>query len=330
MPSLPLKAQVGVRDHWTKADGPLQTSLSDLEALLGHTVAIEPEWPLLVAALDAFYADKTNLVAVVAGCVQAWAKSMTELLEDPVNEDWTEKVLEKVPVRMRVFVEVAAASTTAATAWSEPRDGFVVSLPKKQVYQPAELFPVFRGDLLACFDVKKKPQLPERKAGGAADDWEGVEVDMATGKAQVMEAAPPKRAKVEFLPDVASLPRPEQLLLQPPYHLTLVHGHQNIELHCSHSPSLQLLADYLKRWCRVNHADTRNPPAVKVTLHESAFGLGEMFDRLTLSTEETRYTDRFTMTSPMIVALIEGVLGYQLISNNGAWNFRRDTVFKTL
>jgi hypothetical protein len=222
---------------------------------------IEPEWPLLVTELDAFYADKTNLVAVVAGCVQAWAKSMMELLEDSAHEAWTDKVLEKVPVRMQVFVEVAS-SAKASTAWSEKRGGFVVSLPKKQVYQPAELFPIFRGDLLACFNERKKPQLPEKKAAGGADDWEGVEVDAATGQAAVVETPltvrPSPRAKVEFLPDVAALPRPDQLLLQPPYHLTLLDGRQEIEVQSSHSPSLQLLADYLKRWCRVNHADTRN------------------------------------------------------------------------
>jgi hypothetical protein len=224
---------------------------------------VEPEWALLVTELDTFYADKTNLVVVVAGCVQAWARSMTELLDDPAHEAWAEKVLEKVPVRMRVFVDVAT-SDQAATAWSEQRGGFVISLPKKQVYQPAELFPTFRGDLLACFDVAKEAVLPERKAAAGADDWEGVEVDRATGKVQVeavetrKSLETPARAKVEFLPNVASLPRPDQLFLKPPYHLTLLHGHQQIELHCSHSPTLKLLAEYFKRWCRVNHADSRN------------------------------------------------------------------------
>lgn len=260
----PLKAQIGIRDHWSKPDGALQTALRSLQDLLGHDVVIEPEWPLLVTELDSFYADKSNLVAVVAGCVQAWAKSLTELLDDAAHEAWTEKVLEKVPVRMQVFVEVAA-SDKAATAWSEQRGGFVVSLPKKQVYQPAELFPVFRGDLLACFEEAKQTSLPERKAAeaAAADDWAGVEVDTATGKAEVIEAPKssqvlPARAKIEFLPSVESLPRPDQLLLQPPYHLTMSVGHREIELQCSHSPSLQLLADYLKRWCRINHADTRS------------------------------------------------------------------------
>jgi hypothetical protein len=67
-----------------------------------------------------------------------------------------------------------------------------------------------------------------------------------------------------------------------------------------------------------------------VTLYQSAFGLGEMFDRLVLSTEETKYTTQFQVTSPMVVALIEGVLGYELISTRGAWSFRRDAEFKPL
>lgn len=54
-----------------------------------------------------------------------------------------------------------------------------------------------------------------------------------------------------------------------------------------------------------------------------------MFDRLILSTKETRYTNQFQVTTPMVIALVEGVLGYELVSTQGGWNFRRDTEFKT-
>jgi hypothetical protein len=73
---------------------------------------------------------------------------------------------------------------------------------------------------------------------------------------------------------------------------------------------------------------------VNIKLHQCAFGLGEMFDRLTLRTGDPsgygRSTSPFTITSPMLVSLIEGVLGYDLISVDGVWKFRRDTEFKTL
>ncbi|KAK3335844.1 hypothetical protein B0T19DRAFT_20875 [Cercophora scortea] len=329
MPSLPLKVQVSIRDHWNREDGPLQTTLKSVQELLGRDVSIDPEWQLLTAELDKFYPDKGNLVVIVAGCVQVWAKSMMELLDDESLEKWTEQVLEKTlaPGRLRVFLEVGT-SDKAATSWSEQRGGFVVSLPKRQVFQPTELYAVFRSGLLACFDAeKKKAQIPVRQA----DDWADVEMDTTTGKAQVVEQPKPSAsgAKVDFFPNVASLPRPDQLFLKPPYHLTMTLG-RDIEIQCSHSPTLQFLSDYLRRWCRVNHHDTTNPPAIQVILHQSAFGLGEMYDRLVLSTEETRYTNQFKVTSPALVALIEGVLGYELVSSDGAWNFRRDIEYKSL
>ncbi|KAK0730997.1 hypothetical protein B0H67DRAFT_56775 [Lasiosphaeris hirsuta] len=340
MPSLPLKVQVSIRDHWAKEDGPLQTTLKGLQELLGHEVHIEPEWHLLITALDEFYPDKANFVVVVTGCVQAWAKSLTELLDDSANEEWTEKVLDKIKYgRLRLFLEVSA-SNSASSSWSEQRNGFIVSLPKEKVIQPAELFPVFRGKLLTSFEDDKKPHLARRGAAdasvglGAADEWADVEMDAKTGKPQVVEQpsnlSAPAKPKVEFLPSAASLPRPDELFLRPPYHLSLFPGHAEIQIHCSHSPSLKLLAEYLERWCRINHHDTTEPPAVQVVLCQSAFGLGEVFDKLVLSTKETRYTTKFQVTTPMIVAMVEGVLGYELVSTQGTWSFRRDTEFKIL
>jgi hypothetical protein len=227
--------------------------------LLGRRIVADPEWSLLIAELDTFYDDKANLVAVVAGCVRAWAMSMTQLLDEEMDPDWTEEVLAKVTGQMKVFVEVAT-SDKAATTWSEQRGGFVVNLPKKQVTQPAELFPTFQEQLLACFAKKEKPQPSEIKEVAGTDDWAGVEVDTTTGTPKVVEAprTMASRPNVEFMPDMASLPRPDQLFLRPPYHLTLFPGRPKIEVHGSHSPSLEFLAAYLKRWCRINHADVRN------------------------------------------------------------------------
>lgn len=252
---------MAIRDIWSQEDGDLQTTLKSLQELLGHEVVIEPEWQLLLAALEEFYPDKGNFVAILAGCVQAWAKSMMELLEDSAHEDWTETVLEKSKSgRLRLFLEVST-SDNAATSWSEQRSGFIITLPKKRVFQPAELFPIFRGKLLTCFEAPKKAQLPIRQGATAADEWADVEMDTATGKPEVVEKArslPPATAKttVEFLPNALSLPRPDELFLRPPYHLTLIPGHSEIEIQCSHSPTLKVLSDYLQRWCRVNHHDT--------------------------------------------------------------------------
>ncbi|KAL2256163.1 hypothetical protein VTK26DRAFT_2089 [Humicola hyalothermophila] len=326
MASIPLKAQVAIRDHWTAPSSPLRTSLQALESLLGLEVSINPEWPLLIAELDPFYAEKGDLVVIVAGCVRVWVKGMTELLEDAANEAWTDMVVEKVKAagRMRMFLDVGPAAAVAATAWSEQCRGFVISLPKKRVIQPAELHAVFRGGLLNCFAAEAgTAQLPGPNGDAAESEWVGIE---NTGDS----SQPPAQTSIEFLPSVLSLPRPDELFLKPPYYLTMTVDGQQIELQCSHSPSLQLVADYLMRWCRVNHADARKPPGVQIRLQQSAFGLGEMFDRLLLGTENTRYTTQFQVTAPMIAAFIERILGYELLSKHGSWTFRRDTEFKML
>lgn len=169
-------------------------------------------------------------------------------------------LLNKCSSRLVLFVEVSGTGK-AATAWSDQRKGFIVSLPKKQVFQPAELFPIFRGELLSCFEAlgtAPSQKLPERLKEASSDDWAEVDVVAETTR-------PPKKNRVEFMPSVDSLPRPDQLFLRPPYHLTVTTaGNSSIELQCSHSPTLQFLADYLKRWCRVNHNDTTNVSSFRV------------------------------------------------------------------
>lgn len=55
-----------------------------------------------------------------------------------------------------------------------------------------------------------------------------------------------------------------------------------------------------------------------------------MYDRLTLSTRDTRYA-QFRVTSPIVQSLIEGVLGYTLVSSHaGIWNYRRDGELKPM
>lgn len=58
---------------------------------------------------------------------------------------------------------------------------------------------------------------------------------------------------VDYLPDANTLPKPGTLLLKPPYHL-FIHaiGNNKLEIQCSHSATLEVLSDYLKRWCRIN------------------------------------------------------------------------------
>ncbi|TPX18167.1 uncharacterized protein E0L32_002676 [Thyridium curvatum] len=339
--TLPLKVRLAIRDQWEPEDKPLRKSLAGLRELLGHDVEVEPEWQQLLAELDPFYEDKGRFVAVVAGCVEAWCKALLELLENEANAEWTDTLLEKLKAwsRLRLFIEVSSTAS-ASTSWSNERVAFIINLPKKQLIDPFELYPAFSGALLDCFDdgsstnntTKKKPAADDAAPAGAGDDWADVEMDRSTGKPDVKEPTTTAAAAAPvFLPQAASLPRPDHLLLQPPYYLSVAqHGDARVAVTASHAPSLQLLHDYLARWCRTDPQDARRPPAVRCELHASAFGLGAaMHDRLTLSVDE-RARARFAVNPAIVLALVEGVLGYERVSNGpGEWTFRRGTALRT-
>jgi hypothetical protein len=259
--------------------------LKGLTELLGHKVTVEPEWQLLITELDTFYDDNAHLVTIVAGCVQTWVKTIVEVLDDPAREEWTAMLLDKVRTnQLPLFIEVyngspplvmvqqakhvltyclqVSSSGNSWTTWSEQQHGFIIILPKKKIYQPSVLVPVFQDGLLTCFEAKKGIAAPSQAA--AADDWADIEVDVATGKINTVEVPARPAAsqgsampKVDYLPDMSALPRPNDLFLKPPFHLTVSAGQKEIEIQGSHSPSLQLLAEYFKRWCRVNHQDSR-------------------------------------------------------------------------
>ncbi|KAK1826370.1 hypothetical protein QBC39DRAFT_22606 [Podospora conica] len=335
--SLPIKLKLALRDHWDPPTSPLRTTLTTLTTLLGHRILLAPEWPLLHASLSPLYPDKTNLVLTLASLVQTLARSLSEVLDSPANETWTETLLERISQSgaggLRITLDVGAA---VGVTWSSApgRTGFVLTVPGREaVVRPEGMGAVMRGGLVACFE-ETETVVPVTERG--ADEWADVEVDTATGRVDVVETKkqPPPTAgapppAVEFLPNVQSLPRPDELFLRAPYYLTVTAGHDGVEIHGSHSPSLKVVAEYFKKWCRVNHYDSTAPPAVQVTLSQSPFGLNEMFDRLSVSTKDTRYNSQFQVTAPMIVAFVEGVLGYELISDRGGWNFKRETEFKT-
>lgn len=144
--------------------------------------------------------------------------------------------------------------------WSAERTGFILALPQGHQPSLSELEPLFAQQLLSCFDegAVGAAVLAHRPAAG--DDWADVSMDSTTGKPSVVEPSQPKAVLPQFerLPECSALGRPDELLLKPPYHLVVRdRGTTLVEVHGSHSPSLQLLAEYLKKWCRVNQQDSR-------------------------------------------------------------------------
>ncbi|KAH7000325.1 hypothetical protein EDB80DRAFT_723717 [Ilyonectria destructans] len=329
--SLPLKAKVAVRDKWEKTDSPVQTAIKEVKGLLGLDVHCEPEWPILISELEKVYEDKAQLIGALVGILQTWFATLAEIIDDSTQDTWSEKVVEKVnELTSRLNVTVEASETErASTEWSDRRKGFLVCIPKVHVYQPAQFGSLFKEQLLDCFEEKKKPSqsLPIHSTTG--DEWADVGMDEAAEKPVKPTATKDTASIVDYLPDANTLPKPGTLLLKPPYHL-FIHaiGNNKLEIQCSHSATLEVLSDYLKRWCRINPNLTTKPPAVEITLNQGSCGFGLTYDTLTLFCEN-RYHGIFTVSPTLILHLVEGEFGYERVySDASTWQYRRDAPFK--
>ena len=55
----------------------------------------------------------------------------------------------------------------------------------------------------------------------------------------------------DLLPELATIPRPEELTRKPPYWMVVrQEGRTRVVIQGSHAPSLVCLDEYLRRWCR--------------------------------------------------------------------------------
>ncbi|KAI0542510.1 hypothetical protein GGR58DRAFT_452633 [Xylaria digitata] len=332
MSKLPIKVQVGIRDSWDNQDVPVQKAIKNLKEVIGVGVSVNPEWPLLFTELDSFYPDKATLVPSVAAAVEAFCTALTTFADDEANGEWADTLLEQTEGRVRFSLEVSK-TRDIGLIWSNQRRSFIIALPKSVMPSKSYMLSFFTGNLLKIFDEKPNHSTSSNTQSASIDDWADVALDNKTGNAAVIEI--PQRHAVaqesptfDIIPDIDTVARPDELLLKPPYHLTVRdYSSSTTVVQCSHSPTLQFLSNYLTKWARTNHNNTRKPPLAEIKLQQSAFGLGVAYDRLTV-TADTRYTAQ-EISPTILLALIESVLGYKTVSNDGSfWTFRRDVEFR--
>lgn len=329
---------MAVRDYWDADDSAVQNARQDLEKTLGLPVRLAPEWPQLLQGLDKAYPERDHLVRTVAGCVAVWYRVLQELMDDADGADdadgpqqlWLQTLLDRIQPAggIQCFLEVS----TAGSLWSDTQSAFLIQIPQQAIKLPTELTAAFRAGILHCFakplDLACRP---------AVDDWADVDVDQATGMATVSQpvdtpatTTTTTATTADYLPSLDSLPRPDELFRQSPYYLSVDRlGQWDLEVTCSHGPSLQLLGEYLKRWARTNHSDVRKPSLVEITLQQSCFATGIYSDRLVLVSQKDKFRPLYAVNPTMVLAFVEGVLGYTRVTmERGSWMFRRDVPFK--
>jgi hypothetical protein len=240
-----------------------------------------------------------------------------------------------------------------ATHWVEKQGFFEICFPKSLPPAQSTMIAGFHDDLIVAFKAPaKQATLPSRS--NANDNDEGfTEIDADDlDSASIMTPATTNRMtsnrppRVDALPDINELQRPEELFNKPPYHMVVHHSSygKEISIQCSHQPSLDLMSEYFKRWVKRNHNQTTKPPAAEITMMESCFGLGKtaalfhtrflinvylglFYDRLEFQINS--YDHRHGLSPALILHFVESVLGYRMTFNDASrWTFRRDTALR--
>lgn len=249
----------------------MQKSISALKQLVGIDVELEPDWRLLLAELRDLHPDLETFVPSVATAAEAFCLALTAQLDE--EGEWSNTFLETVGTRIKAFYGVSENRRTetleyprllmgkpqvglddVSLSWDATRTGFVLTLPKSRIASLSELEAVHKGVLLGdCFS--DKPKHEPTSSDRTLEDWDDVAVDRTTSRPSLvpgLSPVAPVRRVVDRLPDLALLTRPDELLREPPYHLSVYASHGTVELHGSHSPTLELIAAYLNKFVRSN------------------------------------------------------------------------------
>ncbi|OAR03014.1 hypothetical protein LLEC1_06070 [Akanthomyces lecanii] len=326
---LPLKARVTVRDLWESEGADVQKALRSVQETVGWPVRCNPDFAVLWEGLQSAYQDAGEFVTAVVSLVRIWCQELDSLLSDAANEQWAEQFLDitgEAGIKSITLLVNVRKRNSYWQAWSREHylELVVVNLYPGAAQQPRYICPnhaaELRADILGAFEAKESPA-PEGWA-----DLGDPKLALPTRGADSIAAPVPAKGAT-FLPMLNDVPRPDVLQLQPPYRLIVYDRGSCIEVQCSHSPSLELLAGYLGKWCRAVPSGSDRPPSMNVRLNKSAFGLGVVYDALTIAPHDSR---ELTLLPPVLVLnLVENVLGYKLLHEYPqSWRFVREDMLK--
>lgn len=130
--------------------------------------------------------------------------------------------------------------------WNNTIGCFVLSLPDP-LRPSRSYFSNFHDELLSTFDSDEDQSTAEDNA----DKFVTVINPSKT-------SAPPSQVLGKSFPVLDQLPRPEVLFTEKPlYHIIVDVSHSDIVIRGSHQPSLELIANYFKKWSRKMENDVR-------------------------------------------------------------------------
>ncbi|KAH7147002.1 hypothetical protein B0J13DRAFT_500867 [Dactylonectria estremocensis] len=327
--ALPVRVRMAIRDHWDSPDCMLQRNLAWFRSRHNFDVSVSMPWSTMVKVHEGFYSDREEATRALANCVASWTQALRDLLESGMEDGLAEGL--KSRGKIDAYPEMGESSKPSTT-WSKDRDAFIIHLPNEIMPPTSELVSIFQNQIPAVFQPTHHltSSAPAQAEGSGTV---GVSRGFYNDAAMALSPTdlPPHTAgpTITKIPNVNDLPKPDQLLAKPPYYLILYAGvRTKVEVECSHTQTLVFLSEYLKQWCKANHDSPDKHVVVDVNLHPAAFGSGLQYDRLTLAVDDEDRSP-FLVTPSVILALVEGVLGYSRVWVDGSiWTFRKGDILK--
>ncbi|KAK4077549.1 uncharacterized protein Triagg1_3881 [Trichoderma aggressivum f. europaeum] len=290
------KFNIGNR-YWHEGSS-VKTLIQDIKDVTNCDMICSREWEVHYPQLDELYDGAQQTIYVVTEAIVAWCKAFISLAAEESNWKWKNEMIRKVDKvggRIRLEIKVSRSplqeqerekgidergrrrigksqtvqltrtiakiyqAKSPSVLWSDEDLGFVLCIPEKDRMDMSKLVFPFKDQLLSAFG----------------------------------------NYELYHIPKVQDVKDPSELLLKPPYYLSIQSISQTyIIVHSSHSPSLEFLAKYLRKNCRRSRKHmfamthifkTLGPPVMDIELHQNPFTPKEsaIYDTLTLKADSS-------------------------------------------
>ncbi|KAJ3570564.1 hypothetical protein NP233_g4324 [Leucocoprinus birnbaumii] len=319
---VPLTILMDVRDKWNDKDGELLAAVEDLNKSLGYKIQPEAEWPALWDALKENFPDKGNFVPSLLHLVALWYSRLNVRIESDDLSEWAEDLVEGlsrtcIGHSTTLWIKPSTSYFAISSRWDKHSGKFYLEIPRRFNAQLSQVSYNFDRDFDQLFlppqEISKEdsviiPSIPASRIQEDTGEWAEV-----TAEAQGGFFKAPMR-----MPSVESIPRPEDLLKSTtPHYLIFNIGVFPSWIQCSHEPTLQFISDYLKKHGKTNVNDSLKRQVYKVEIMESLHCHG-VHDFLSIGSYMNLGFRGGHLFNPMLIlAIIEGVLGYQRVEING-------------
>ncbi|CAA7267280.1 unnamed protein product [Cyclocybe aegerita] len=346
MSDLPLKVRADIRDQWDSPKAAIHSSVESLAQTLGHKVVPQVQWALLYNAVKETFPDKATFVPTVSRVVIALYGRLLSRIENEAHTNWTDELLDVLAKKppgpeWMLQVEPSGANSSARrprVTWKADVGAFYLEIPNHEPPMHATIDAGFDQDLdglfLAPGSIATTPLDDDDR-----EEWAEVttvETRTAPPGARLlpskMPGSPqpiPMASTVQRLPTIETLARPTELFRVTPPHTLIVDASTSpLTVQGSHQPSLELLANYLKKWAKIDSNDSLKRPVLKVSLAESPFYFG-VIDSISIEPTWSLSRNKEPINPSVLLAFIEGVLGYRETYTNGVrWVFKNDSILK--